>query len=455
MVICASTMFAQEDDYVTAFENLKSNYNTEKYDEIFNSFSLDMQKFFPLENTKQFFTNLKGQAGKILDEEYINDQDGTGAFYKTQFERALLGVYITLNNQNEIISFLIKAYEEPKSFKVAELNALNNYPAEVAELIFAKAKTLPNNAQLSIAITNNGKTNYYGVSRDGSSIKPIDNSDKVFEICSITKVFTSTVLASLVEDKKIKLDDEINSVYSFDFKDDIKITFESLANHTSGMTRLPENLDLSNTANPYESYGVNELEDYLKNLLTLNDDPSKPYTYSNLGAGLLGNTLGVSQKSTFQDLLQTNVFDKYDMQNSFMSSSNLGNQLVKGLDEKGNVVSNWDFDVMFGGGGILSTTEDLSKFAKAQFIPANKELELTRKVTFDINENLRIGLGWHILKSDSGNDLYWHNGGTGGYSSSMTIDLENETAVIILSNVADINNLIDTLGMELLRYSVK
>ncbi len=337
----------------------------------------------------------------------------------------------------------------------AGVNALGNYPKAIAEIIFSKAKDLPNNAQLSIAIVQNGKANYFGVARDNETIKPTENQSKIFEIGSITKVFTSTVLASLVEDKKIKLTDHINSFYPFDFKGNITITFESLANHTSGIARLPENLDLANTTNPYKSYGQNEIEKYLKNLLKLDNEPLKSYAYSNLGAGLLGYTLGISQKSTFEELLQEKVFDKYSMHNSYTTSQNLKNRLVKGSDKKGNVVSNWDFDVLFGGGGILSTTEDLVKFVTAQFDSTNKELELTRKPTFEINEGFKIGLGWHILKLKSGNDLYWHNGGTGGYSSSMTIDLENETAVIILSNVAEINKTIDDLGFELINEAKK
>jgi len=254
----------------------------------------------------------------------------------------------------------------------------------------------------------------------------------------------------MVEDKKIKLTDEINAFYSFDFKYNIKITFKNLANHTSGMPRLPENLDLANTTNPYKSYGKNEIEVYLKDLLFMDNEPSKKYAYSNLGAGLLGYTLGNSQKTTFQDLLQKTVFEKYDMRNSYMTSQNIGNQLVKGLDKEGNIVSNWDFDVLFGGGGILSTTEDLVNFVNAQFDYKNEELKLTRKPTFDINENVKIGLGWHIVRSKKGKEFHFHNGETGGYSSSMTVDVKNKTAVIILSNVFDINKIVDDLGFELI-----
>ena len=179
------------------------------------------------------------------------------------------------------------------------------------------------------------------------------------------------------------------------------------------------------------------------------------YSYSNLGTGLLGYTLGLSQKTNFQNLLQKEIFDKYKMTNSFTSSQNLKNSLIKGLNKKGEIVSNWDFDVLFGAGGILSTTEDLAMFANAQFNPKNKELELTRKTTFEIKGNTKIGLGWHKLESANGKNLLWHNGGTGGYSSSIVMKVEEKTAVIILSNVSDINDRIDALSYELINKTNK
>lgn len=319
------------------------------------------------------------------------------------------------------------------------INALQEYPSKIAEITYSNSKDFPNNTQLSIAIIQNGEINYYGIIKENDSIKPIENQDKVFEIGSITKVFTASVLASLVEDKKIQLTDNINTFYSFPFKDNIQISFKHLANHTSGLTRLPENLDLSNETNPYKNYGKRELDEYLKNMLRLENEQSKNYSYSNLGAGILGFTLSLSQKTSFQELLQKRIFEKYKMTSSFTCSQSLEHKLVKGLDVNGNIVSNWDFDVLFGAGGILSTTEDLTRFAAAQFNPKNTDLALTRQPTFNIDENVKIGLGWHLLKSRSGQDLIWHNGGTGGYSSSMAIDVNNKNAVIILSNVSAFN----------------
>jgi len=450
ITIWTGTLCAQSDQYMNAFKNFKANYNAQEYDKIFNEFSSGMQAYLPLENTTQFLAGLSAQAGKIIDKEFIN-VEGTRALYKTQFERALLGVHIVLDNNNKIDGLRIQPYEEPRIIEPATVNGLDNYPPYIADIIFSNTKDLPNKSQLSIAVIQNGKVNYYGIIRDDTVIKPVENQDKIFEIGSITKVFTSSVLASLVEDNKIKLTDDINYLFPFDFKDDTKITFESLANHTSGLPRLPENLDLTEDSdNPYINYGEDEIKEYLTTLLTLNNKSEKSNEYSNLGAGLLGYTLGISEGTTYQELLKHTVFDKYKMNNSFTTSKNLGDRLVKGIDKNSDTVSNWDFDVLFGGGGILSTTEDLVKFAHAQFEPTNRELELTRKPSFKMDSVMGIGLGWHILKSVKGVNLYWHNGGTGGYSSTMTINVKEKSGVIILSNVGDISKIIQNLETELL-----
>lgn len=434
--LLTTVSFSQTDNYKNVIQQFETNYNAEKYDEIFNSFSIEMKEALPLENTKQFLIGLKTQFGKIERKEFLKYEQESYVAFKTTFKNAILVVNISLDNQNKINGFFIKPYEELLQAENKTVNSLNSYPKEIAESIFSNAKEFPNNTQLSIAILQNGKVNYYGIIKENDSIKPIINQSKIFEIGSITKVFTSTVLASLVIENKIKLTDYVNTYYDFPFKENAKISFESLANHTSGLPRLPENLDLTNESNPYKNYSKQEFDVYLEKLLHFENDPLKAYSYSNLGTGLLGNTLGLSQKTTIQELVQKRVFEKYKMKNSFTNSQNLGVKLVKGLNTNGEIIPNWDFDVLFGGGGILSTTEDLAKFANAQFDSKNKELALTRKSTFVANDKMKIGLGWHILKTENTDELFWHNGGTGGYCSSMTINLENNTSVIILSNVS-------------------
>ena len=107
--------------------------------------------------------------------------------------------------------------------------------------------------------------------------------------------------------------------------------------------------------------------------------------------------------------------------------------LVKGLDAQGNEVPNWEFSVLAGAGGIKSNVKDLAKYGIAQLDTLNKELELTRQKTIEVNDNLNIGLGWHIIKSKS---IINYIGiiGTGSYVQYQLI--KSKIGVIILSNVS-------------------
>ncbi|WP_317128790.1 serine hydrolase [Mesohalobacter halotolerans] len=105
-------------------------------------------------------------------------------------------------------------------------------------------------------------------------------------------------------------------------------------------------------------------------------------------------------------------------------------------------------------GGIYSNTGDLSKFVMAQFDDREKLLTMTQNKTFEVNKNLVIALGWHIVKQPNRDQLLWHNGGTGDYTSSIAIDLKNQKAVIILSNVSAFHprqSNIDKLTFEILK----
>jgi CubicO group peptidase (beta-lactamase class C family) len=245
-------------------------------------------------------------------------------------------------------------------------------------------------------------------------------------------------LSNFVVDQKLKLDDKFQDYLDFKINTEKEITFLELANHTSGLPRLPSNLNLFfvDRDNPYKDYDKKKLEDYLTNEIDLNQEPGMKYDYSNLGAGILGFELAAISQSTYESLLQEKIFAKYKMVNSTSKRENIQSELVKGLNPNGKTTPNWDFDVLAGGGAIFSTVEDLSKFALAQFDKENNELTLTQKPTFKVNDNMQIGLGWHILKRKNGGELIWHNGGTGGYTSSMALELENKNGIIILSNVS-------------------
>jgi len=438
-------------------EKFVRNYNDDDYNGIFSMFADVMKEELPIDKTTEFLKGLKSQAGNISNREFVKYENGTYASYKTTFERAVFVLNISIDDNSDINGLFVKPFVE----EVNSENVINNLTIKSglitqkqSEIIFENAKIFPNHTQISIAIIKDGKVNYYGINNKNDTISTVNNKKSVFEIGSISKVFTSTILANFVIDEKINLNDNINGYLKTSFNNDTEISFINLANHTSGLPRLPPNLDLTkvNPENPYKEYKEKELEEYLtKHLELLNKEK---YQYSNLGAGLLGYTLSKIENTTYENLLQNKIFSKFNMYNSTSDINKIKGNLVKGLNNEGNDVPNWEFSVLAGAGAIFSTVEDLSQFAISQFDNSNKELKLTRKKTFEVNENMDIGLGWHILKSQSKNFWYWHNGGTGGYSSSMVIDENTKNGIIILSNVSAFNpNMgnIDKLCFELMK----
>lgn len=311
------------------------------------------------------------------------------------------------------------------------------------KLISDCTRTLPNRAQLSIALIEKGNVNFYGFKKEKDSILEFENSGNVFEIGSITKVFTATLLADFVLDNKIKLDDNINDFLDFNLKDSIVISFKQLGTHTSGLPRVPISLsspDLS-LENPYKDYGEEKLKVYLSEKLELDEEPGIKSAYSNLGFGLLGYLLEKIDNTTYEELLHTKIFSKYQMSHSTTNRDNIQGILIKGLNDKGDEVPYWDMAIHMGAGGILSNVQDLSNFALAQFDDSNKALKITRAKHFTVDDNYSTGLAWGLIKMESGEVWDWHNGGTGGYTSSVILNTSTKNGIIILSNISALGKL--------------
>ena len=342
--------------------------------------------------------------------------------------------------------------------KVA-FNGQKDYAPNITEVqsqnIFAETKDFPNNTQLSLAIIKDGTTKFYGVKRENDTIFTINNHDGVFEIGSISKVFTATLLADMVVNNQLGLDDNINDYLEWPLKDGVEITFKQLSNHTSGLPRLPTNLllDSVDLENPYKDYDDLKLKQYLTQELQLSQNPGEKSEYSNLGVGLLGFILSEIDSTSYENLLQSKICSKYNMGHTTTNRNLIKAQLINGLDVNGKETPNWDLNVLMGAGGIVSSVTDLSKFAQAQFNDSNQVLALTREPTFNFQANKAdMGLGWAIIRNQHGT-RFMHSGGTGGYRSNIVLDVANKNGVIILSNLSAFhkNNMnIDNLGERLM-----
>ena len=339
---------------------------------------------------------------------------------------------------------------------------------EIDSLFEILKKSLPNHAEVSAAIIKNGTVTFLGFKKEKKKWLAVDNREAVFEIGSITKVFTSTLLAHAVLNKVVALDSPITSISPVPIKgaekDGKPITIVSLANHTSGLPRLQGSIThsivinglvaaylwpyLKKHGNPYYDYSKKKFNKYLRNGVKLKTIPGTTFNYSNLGAALLGHILTEKQQTDYETLLKQQIFIPYGMRSSTTIRKDVANQLVQARNSAGRKVKNWDLGAMEAAGAVLSTTNDLTKFALANFKP-DSALDLQRKLTFSHGKR-KVALGWFIVPYTNGNQYFWHNGATGGYSSSTAIDPNLGNAVILLTNVSGKNKVLDLICTKLM-----
>ena len=234
---------------------------------------------------------------------------------------------------------------------------------------------------MSFAFIRNGEVSYYGLKRTNDSISSFENSKNVFEIGSISKVFTSNIFASFILQDKVGIDDNINDYLDYDVKDNTLISFKSLANHTSGLPRLPNNLKASYSREKTNVYKKEDLDIYIKDSLEINIKTKGKFVYSNLAVGLMGYVLSKIENVGFDALYNSYIFSKYNMDNTTIDSRKSNELLVKGLSNTGNELENMYLDALAPAGSVISSVEDLAKYGLAQFNNSNNDLELIRRKT--------------------------------------------------------------------------
>lgn len=318
-----------------------------------------------------------------------------------------------------------------------------------------QVSAFPKNTQVSFALIKNGQAKYIGSKTHVDTVSFIKNSQKVFEIGSISKVFTSLLLSHALSEDRVALHHTIDKFFPDSVQLESGITFKELANHTSGLPRMPTNMNLMlhNPMNPYEHYNDKMLLEYFTNEYKVVEDSLKVYDYSNLGAGTLGYLLTKLFGQSYESLIQGKICDQYQMTHTTTDRAGIESDLlVSGMNYVGQEIPNWDFDVLVGAGGLLSSAEDLSKFVLAQFETKDIVVSTTHLPTSEISSVMSVGLGWHINTKNIEN-IIWHNGGTMGYTACMALNKDKEQAVIVLSNVSAFHkarNKIDDLCFRLL-----
>lgn len=279
----------------------------------------------------------------------------------------------------------------------------------------------------------------------------------VFEIASLTKVFTALVLADMARQQQVKLDAPVSTC----LPDDVKvpehggkqITFLDLATHSSGLPLRPANLASQTALNKYAGYTVQQLYQGLATF-ELPRDPGRAFEYSNWGFGLLGNALAHCAGKSYEALLAERVTGPLGMRDTmFVPSSALRARLASPYDGKLRPVPNESTGALNAAGGLYSTVGDLLKFIELFVGRGPQPLAAAAATMVEPRrpgdyEGVRMGLGWRVEAPD-GLQIIWSSGRADGYRSFMAFDPQARLAVVALTNAAT-NAGVDDIGRHVL-----
>jgi D-alanyl-D-alanine-carboxypeptidase/D-alanyl-D-alanine-endopeptidase len=286
------------------------------------------------------------------------------------------------------------------------------------------------------------------------------NGDTIFEIGSMTKVFTSLVLMDMVQKGEVAVTDPISKYLPENVKvperNNRKITLQDLSTQSSGLPRMPSNFTPKDASNPYADYTIEQLYQFLSGY-QLTRDIGSQYEYSNLGVGLLGQVLSLRAGMDFEAMVTSRICKPLGMTSTRVTlSPEMKAQLAVGHSAGLEAVPNWDIGALSGAGALRSSANDMLTFLAANLGYTKTALAAAMAAEVSIRRpagapDMEIAYAWHI-QTKNGNSIIWHNGGTGGYRTYMGFDPKSHVGVVVLSNISSAAGP-DDIGRHLLDAS--
>ena len=288
----------------------------------------------------------------------------------------------------------------------------------------------------------------------GPNARPL-GPRSVFEIGSITKTFTATLLAEMAARGQLSLTDPVSKhlpkSVTVPSRGGKEITLMDLSTHHSGLPRMPDNFTPRDRTNPYSDYSVDQLYAFLSKH-ELRRDPGAQFEYSNVGVGLLGHVLGLVGRGTAQELIQARILKPLGMNlTGFDITGELAKWNTAGHDTTGKIAPYWDVTTLAGAGGLRSNAEDMLTYIQANLGPPDNGLERAMRVTHELRKSmsprLGVGVNWSIA-TEGARKLIYHGGGTAGYRTMIGFDPEKRVGFVMLTNSGGFG---DDIGMDFLR----
>ncbi|HEY4181534.1 MAG TPA: serine hydrolase [Kofleriaceae bacterium] len=300
-----------------------------------------------------------------------------------------------------------------------------------------------------VGVYDAGKREVYGFGTGPNGAPP--NGDTLFELGSITKVYTALMFADAVQRKEVELDQPVADLLptgaTVPGKDQRVITLKELALHGSGLPRIPPSVN-PNLADPYALYNADAMYKDLA-AAQLETAPGVKVAYSNWGYGLLGFAVAHKLGGHYAEVLKRRVLDPLKLTSTyFLVPAEQGTppvptaNLQVGSNDDLADASAWHADALAGAGSLVSTANDQLSLIEAELdadaggkLPLRGAMRLTQEAQMETQvgeTGPNAGLGWQI----DADGRYWHNGQTGGYHTFITFDPKARRGVVVLAATA-------------------
>ncbi len=448
--------FAQDTEKTAHF--IKDKMNSQTFAEVYPLLSEGFQEKFSEAQFTNVLQSIAQRTGKVLELSRKSEN-----VFELKGEKSVWTMSLVLGKEGKIegLNFVPKPQSDPNKV-VLSSNKLQSDLDKQVDALLRPFMQSQGSVGLSAAVIIGDKVYSYHYGESKINNKTLPQQQTIYEIGSITKTLTGSLLAIAVNEGKISLEDEINKFLP---KDLPRLAFEGqpirikhLANHSSGLPGMPLNLFMHknhDANNPFKHYADEDLFTFLKNF-TPTKVPGTIHEYSNLATGLLGVILERVYQKSFEELLQEKICKPLQIKNMHLqSSAKQLEMMAQGHNATLALSPPWDFQALAAAGGIRADLDDMIAYAQNQINLRNSQLydkiSLAHQSTFQGAPNGEIGLFW-VKTNVQGKSFHWHNGKTGGYSSFMAFEKNQKIAIVLLTNAS---NDPTQVGMQMMAQLLK
>ncbi|MGQ9369797.1 serine hydrolase [Azospirillum sp. ST 5-10] len=348
---------------------------------------------------------------------------------------------------------------------------LRDLVAQVAEQRLAEA----GHGGLVVGVVRDGRSLVVGLGSTGWPGSGPPDGRTVFQIASLTKPFTGTILAELIRSGRVAPSDPLrrhlqSAARVPDFQGR-PIRLVDLATHTAGLPNVPETPNfswarLADPRNPYKPLTPAEVDRWLAGY-ELSAPPGTRFSYSNVGMAVLGEALEQVTQASYAELLRRTVTERFGLHDTTLTLD-ADQRARKAVGHaRGQAVPDWEAPAMQPAFGLYSTADDLVRWLRVNMgdcpggcpAAAVQTLALAQSVQVEgpaLADPGSLGqgamaLGWFVAWAQDGSPIFWHSGATGGFNTYIAFSRAHRWGVVALNNSDPARVVADRTAIDLLR----